>query len=83
MPRPPRPVLERYHVLIADDHPDTRDLVRQLLEHAGAIVSEAASPEQAFEIAVSVTGGVHVVVTRARMASWSRATRRSLPGSRT
>ncbi|WP_242340894.1 MULTISPECIES: ATP-binding protein [Anaeromyxobacter] len=48
-PRELRPLagLERVRVLVVDDDPDTLDVVRQVLEAAGALVTAAASAREA------------------------------------
>ncbi|WP_242345156.1 hybrid sensor histidine kinase/response regulator [Anaeromyxobacter terrae] len=48
-PRELRPLagLERVRVLVVDDDPDTLDVVRQVLETAGALVTAAASVREA------------------------------------
>jgi CheY-like chemotaxis protein len=41
--------LHDVHVLIVDDEPDARDLLRGMLEGTGARISEASSAEEALE----------------------------------
>lgn len=43
----PSPGLAAPHVLIVEDHEDSRDMLRQVLEYSGLRVSGAASVEQA------------------------------------
>ena len=45
----PEPVLSNVHVLVVDDEVDARNLVKRLLEMAGATVSMAASASEAFD----------------------------------
>lgn len=47
MPSVPNEVLVGVHVLVVDDNSDTRELFRTILEYAGALVSVAATAEQA------------------------------------
>lgn len=43
------------HVLVVEDHEDSRDMMRQLLEHAGMVVTAVASAEDALAVARSRT----------------------------
>jgi PAS domain S-box-containing protein len=45
--RPPE--LERLTIVVVDDEPDARDLLRSILEHCGAVVRTAASAGEAFD----------------------------------
>ena len=42
--------LARYHVVVVDDHADSRTLLRTVLEHEGAAVSEAATATDAVQL---------------------------------
>lgn len=46
------------HVLVVDDDPDTREVLRQLLTHAGALVTTAADGESALVILRNVSADV-------------------------
>ncbi|HEX8834115.1 MAG TPA: PAS domain-containing protein [Abditibacteriaceae bacterium] len=48
MPCPPS--LHNMHVLVVDDEPDARELVRVVLEKCGARVTTASSAEEAFQL---------------------------------
>ena len=54
------PDLAGFHVLVVDDESDTRDLLREVLEHCGAEVRDASSSEQALELLQSWTPDVIV-----------------------
>ena len=54
------PDLTGFRVLVVDDESDTRDLLREVLEHCGAEVRDASSGEQALQILKSWTPGVIV-----------------------
>jgi two-component system, chemotaxis family, CheB/CheR fusion protein len=55
------PPTDRFRVLIVEDHEDTRDLIHQLLEIAGALVTGAASADLALQAAAQ--GKFDVVLT--------------------
>jgi CheY-like chemotaxis protein len=46
----PRDTLAGLHVLVVDDDGDARELVGTVLEYCGALVTKAASAEQALDI---------------------------------
>jgi PAS domain S-box-containing protein len=50
-------------VLLAEDDPGLRAMVAEVLEGAGYVVLEAASPEVALELAESHAGPIHVLMT--------------------
>ena len=39
------------HALVVEDHEDSRDMMRQLLEHAGMVVTAVASADDALRVA--------------------------------
>ena len=53
---PPKPL-----VLLVEDHKDSRDMMQQLLEHAGLTVKAVASAEEA--LAVALTETLTIVLT--------------------
>ncbi|MES2638200.1 MAG: PAS domain-containing protein [Myxococcota bacterium] len=55
------PDLEGVRVLVVDDDPDTRDMVRRLLEECAAKVVVAASAQDALDVVAE--GGVDVIVS--------------------
>jgi CheY-like chemotaxis protein len=48
------------HVLVVDDDPSARELLRLVLEYSGAFVTVAASAEEALAVLARVTPGVLV-----------------------
>ena len=54
----PRDALRGLHVLVVDDDEDTREMLRQILTHAGALVSTAAGGEAALGILRNVAADV-------------------------
>ena len=50
--------LRGLHVLVVDDDQDTREVLRQLLSHAGALVTTAADSESALVILKNVAADV-------------------------
>ncbi|HEU5310194.1 MAG TPA: ATP-binding protein, partial [Candidatus Eisenbacteria bacterium] len=54
------PDLTGFRVLVVDDESDTRDLLREVLEHCGVEVRDASSSEQALELLKSWTPDVIV-----------------------
>jgi len=46
---PPLPRLDGLHILVVEDHPDSRELMSTVLEQAGASVTAVTSVKQAFE----------------------------------
>ena len=55
------PPADPFRILIVEDHDDTRDMMRQILEAAGAVVTEADSAEGALKAAADAR--VDVVLT--------------------
>lgn len=53
-------VLEGVHVLLVEDEPDSRELLKAALEYAGALVTEASSARAALNVLRSVTPDVLV-----------------------
>jgi CheY-like chemotaxis protein len=58
------------HVLVVEDHDDSRDLLRQMLEHGGLRVSEASTAEQAVALADATT--FDAVITDVSLTSGTR-----------
>ena len=58
---------ERYVVLLADDDPLVRDVVRAILTQAGYEVLNAVDGEQALELSRSYDGSIHVLLTDVKM----------------
>ena len=54
----PSGALHGLHVLVVDDDGDTREMLRQLLTHAGALVTTAADAEAALSILRNVAADV-------------------------
>ncbi|HMH52808.1 MAG TPA: response regulator [Candidatus Acidoferrum sp.] len=50
--------LARLHILVVDDDQDTREMLRQILTHAGALVTTAADGESALTILRNVSADV-------------------------
>jgi len=53
MIKPPEKLLGRAHILVVDDHEDSRVVARMVLEHAGYGVSVAANGPEALAMAIS------------------------------
>jgi len=47
---PPLPRLDGLHVLVVEDHPDSRELMSTVLEQAGASVTAVTSVKEAFQV---------------------------------
>jgi CheY-like chemotaxis protein len=57
-------------VLVVEDHEDSRDVLRQMLEHIGIRVAEASSAEQALALADAAT--FDAVITDVSLSTGAR-----------
>ena len=62
---PPKPL-----VLLVEDHKDSREMMQQLLEHAGLTVKAVASAEEA--LAVALTETLTIVLTDVSLGGGAR-----------
>jgi CheY-like chemotaxis protein len=80
----PRDALVGVNVLVVDDDPDARQVIRTVLQYCGALVTTAASAQQALRLLSRILPDVIVVdiVMPARDGYWLLEQIRALPPDR-